>query len=109
VFLYATQTVFADPNGVYWDSAYADGTPGDADGTVMLDFVLDFNMRFREGPGPDFPEVARIPRGTPLVAVGRTSDGLWIAADYDGQYGWLATQFGRLSGDVMRLPVAPLG
>lgn len=109
VFLYATQTNFSDPNSVYWDSAYADGTAGQGGQSVTLDFTLDFNMRFRSGPGPDFEELARIPRGTPLVAVGRTADGLWIAVDYAGQYGWLAAQYGRLAGDVMRLPVAAMG
>lgn len=109
IFLYATQTVFTDPNGVYWDSAYADGTPGDTDGVAMLDFMLNFNIRFRSGPGIEFEEVGRIPRGTGLLAVGRSQDGVWIAVDYDGQFGWLAAQYGRLNGDVMRLPVVPVG
>src|SRR5690606_23105898 len=109
VFLYATQANFSDPNSVYWDSTYADGTAGQGGQSVTLEFILDFNMRFRSGPGPDFEELARIPRGTPLVAVGRTADGLVIAVDYAGQYGWLAAQYGRLAGDVMRLPVAAMG
>lgn len=109
VFLYATQPYFSDPNGVYWDSAYADGTLGGGSGDVTLTFLLDFNMRFRAGPGANFEELARIPRGTRLVAVGRTADGLWIAVDYAGQYGWLAAQYGRLEDDVIRLPIVPLG
>jgi hypothetical protein len=109
IFLYATQSMFTDPNGVYWDSAYADGTAGSGDGVTRLDIVLDFNIRFRSGPGVEFDELARIPRGTELVAVGRSYDGLWIATDYQGQFGWLTAQYGRLSGDVMRLPVLPVG
>ena len=95
--------------GFIREGTYADGTPGQDGQSITLDFTLDFNMRFRSGPGAGFEEVGRIPRGTRLVAVGRTVDGLWIAVDYAGQYGWLAAQYGRLTGDVMRLPVASVG
>ena len=107
IFLYCTQTNPIDPNGVYWDSAYADGTPGSGDVPPLLEFRLEFNMKYRAGPGAIFPELARLPRGTMLVAFGRTPDGLGIKTDIDGMEGWLATQYGTLSGDVMRLPIVP--
>lgn len=105
IFLYATQTNPTDPNGVYWDSAYVDGTPSYSGLPPVLNFQLTYNMKFRAGPGTQFDELARVPRGTTIVVTGRTSDGLWVRGEYNGAFGWLAAQYGTLNGDVMRLPV----
>ncbi|GIK29012.1 MAG: hypothetical protein J5J04_09990 [Anaerolineae bacterium] len=107
LFLYATQVAQADPNGVYWDSAYIDGTAGAVPNHVSLEVALRYNMRFRSGPGPNFPEIDRIPRDTTLVAVARTADALWVMTEYEQRTGWLAAQYCLFDGDIMRLPVAP--
>lgn len=109
IFLYATQTNQTDPNGVYWDSAYADGTAGKNNIVVTLSGVLEFNMRFRSGPGTAYTEIARIPRGTKFTATERSADGLWIRTRINGTHGWLAAQYCTLSGDVMRLPTVGVG
>ncbi|HLA44099.1 MAG TPA: SH3 domain-containing protein [Aggregatilineales bacterium] len=63
------------------------------------------NARLRAGPGTDFAELALIPAGTTLAAVGRNADSSWIQVNYNGTVGWIAAFLLSISGDVNSLPV----
>ncbi len=105
LFLYATQTHYTDPNGVYWDAAFLNGTPPDNLTDSQPSVELTYNMRFRAGPGTQHPEIGRLERGTRVSLLGRTPDGLWLWVQAGDQMGWLATQFITTPERIMNLPV----
>jgi hypothetical protein len=105
IFLYGTQMSYADPNGVYWDAAYLNGTRGDESIPIVLGFRLDYHLRFREEASTNAVELSKIARGTVVMADGRTVDNLWIRARLGPLCGWLPAQFGTLEGVITRLPV----
>ena len=186
LFLFATQDTPSNPNGVYWDSAFLNGVPGQppaavqeapapeqryvtanvrlrvrsgpgtnfeqigsinsgtshtvqsesngwyaidfngdtgyvsgdfvtvSQGTapaqsvpsnVTLQFMVDYALRLRAAPTTDSETLARIPYTAIIEAIGRTADNNWLLVRYAGQTGWVAAQYGRLSGGINSLPV----
>lgn len=106
LFLYATQTNYVEPNGVYWDAAFVNGTPPESEQESSAQMVtLAYNMRFRAGPGTQYAEIARLERGKTVTLLARSVDGLWLWVEAGGRQGWLATQFISSPDRVMGLPV----
>jgi uncharacterized protein YraI len=70
-----------------------------------LDFTVDYTLRLRAGPSTDTETLATIPYTAIVQAFGRTADNTWVQVNYAGQNGWVAARFGRLDGDINRLPV----
>ncbi len=70
-----------------------------------LDFTVSYALRMRAAPNTTSATLATIPFTTVVKAVGRTADGHWLQVIYEGQTGWVATRYGRLSDDVARLPI----
>lgn len=191
LFLYATQTAPVDPNGIYWDAAFLNGTagtptnnpapaqpsgaqvaqprvrlnvrsgagtnfdriglirPGESytvlsqqgawvqidyngqsayvsaqyvnitGGTsggnapsgeaqptgITLNYTLWYTLQMRSGPGRSFGTVGTIPFESTVQVVGRSGDGNWLQVNYNGQSGWVAGWYGRLSGGLRSLPV----
>jgi len=195
IFLFATQTVPVDPNGVYWDAAFLNGTAGNAPvvenpsqpapasgaqvaqptvrlnvrsgpdtsfgriglirpgqsytvlgqegGWVRIDFngqtayvysafvtvsggtpsggstgsgevqatgvtlqyTLWYTLQMRAGPARSFGSVSTIPFDATVQVIGRSGDGNWLQVNYNGQSGWVAGWYGRISGSIRDLPV----
>jgi uncharacterized protein YgiM (DUF1202 family) len=188
LFLYATQGIPNNPNGVYWDNAFLNGIPGaglsggssaapagtrfviptanvnvrsgadisfrrigaagpadsftlrnevgawyevDFNGLVgyiskqyatlsdtpasgtgaatveSLQFTPSYALRMRASPDSASAELTLIPYTGTLVltAVGRSADNAWVLVTYEGQTGWVAARYGRLSGAIGSLPV----
>lgn len=70
-----------------------------------LDFTLDYTVRLRSAPDTNSETLARIPFKTVIQAVGRSADNAWLQVIFNGQTGWVAARFGRLSDDINRLPI----
>lgn len=107
IFLYATQSQPANPNGVYWDDAYLIGIPGD--GTITAgggdapapagQFVSPTaNVFVRRGPGLNFPRIGGANVGDALPLLGE--EGEWFAVDFNGQTGYISQRFAERSGSA---------
>jgi uncharacterized protein YgiM (DUF1202 family) len=101
LFLYATQDTPSDPNGVYWDAAFLNGTPGQmpaitgAPGVVTRPMVTaDANMRVRRGPGIDQPRIGAMNAGEsyPLIE----DQGNWYAIEFNGQTGYVSSRYATI-------------
>ena len=104
LFLYATQDAPSNPNGVYWDDAYLNGTRGQTPvvsaaaattgGTALV--TADTNVRVRRGPGIDQARLGAMAAGEsyPLVE----DLGAWYAIDFNGETGYVSSQFSTLGG-----------
>ncbi|MBZ0300550.1 MAG: SH3 domain-containing protein [Anaerolineae bacterium] len=97
LFLYATQDIPTDPNGVYWDDAFVNGIPGvmpiqaGAAPATRPMVTADANLRVRRGPGIDQPRIGAMNAGEsyPLVE----DQGNWYAIDFNGQTGYVSAQY----------------
>ncbi|HEX2619469.1 MAG TPA: SH3 domain-containing protein [Phototrophicaceae bacterium] len=70
-----------------------------------LDFTASYTLRMRSAPGGSAPEVAIIQFKTVLRAIGRSADNAWLLVEFQGQTGWVAARYGRLSGNINSLAV----
>ncbi len=105
IFLFATQGVPSDPNGVYWDEAYLIGVPGgglgqdnSGGGTTSPSgqyVIADTRLSVRAGAGTGFTRLGIIDAGDgyPLL---QTLDG-WYKIDYGGREGYLSAGYARVS------------
>jgi uncharacterized protein YraI len=81
-------------------------TPAEAAPPVeSLEFTANYALRLRAAPTSESAELARIPYTTLLKAVGRSADNVWVQVVYEGQTGWVAARYGRLSGNINSLPL----
>lgn len=91
------------------DFASLSGSPagGGADVPTVdaLEFTALYTLRMRAAPGGTADELAVIPHQTILRATGRSSDNAWLLVDYEGQTGWVAARYGKLSGSIASLAV----
>ncbi|RMG85359.1 MAG: DUF4397 domain-containing protein [Chloroflexi bacterium] len=55
------------------------------------------NLHLRRSPDTSSESLALIPSGAQLIIDLRTEDGSWLHTTYEGQSGWIATQFVNLS------------
>ncbi len=67
--------------------------------------TTQFDLNFREGPGLNWEVISVIPGDTTIPVIGRTASTGWIQIVYEGQSGWLATQYTVWSGDIITVPV----
>lgn len=111
LFLFATQNAPANPNGVYWDEAYLLGTagaapaaPGSPTAPSGQGVTADIQVRVRSGAGTTFARIGRINPGEVYTFLGQQGD--WYMIDYNGQTGYVSTQFAVLTGAVSA-PAAP--
>ena len=79
--------------------------PAAADSPVII--VANNNLNLRVDPDANAPVLSIVPYETALTATAISSDGLWIATAYDGQFGWLALDYVSISaGYLADLPVS---
>ena len=67
--------------------------------------TTQFDLNFREGPGLNWEILDIIPGGETIPVIGRTASTAWMQVVYDGQLGWISTQFTVWSGDIIAVPV----
>jgi uncharacterized protein YgiM (DUF1202 family) len=73
----------------------------------------DANLNLRRTPNVQAEVLSPVPGGSLLVVVGRTEDATWIEATYEGQTGWVASQyvtltFNGVGVDINTVPVTSL-
>lgn len=80
--------------------------------TVIAEVRLDpnVNLHLRRRPSTAAESLRLIPSGTQLIVSGRTEEGDWLEVTYEGQRGWVASQFVVLTFngrayDAFNLPV----
>lgn len=76
---------------------------------ILLD--PDANLNLRRTPSVDGEVLVQIPSGAFVIVTARTSDGDWLQTSYEGEDGWIASQFvvitfnGDFVSDVFEIPV----
>lgn len=102
LFLYATQSQPSNPNGVYWDDAFLNGTPGaglptggqpDQPSTRIVTTTERVNVR--NGPGLSAARIGTLRPGDAYTLTGE-ADG-WYSIDFNGQVGWVSAIFVTVS------------
>jgi len=103
IFLFASQGLPSNPNGVYWDEAYfigvAGGGLGQPDGGTTSPsgqyVIADTRLSVRAGAGTGFTRLGIIDAGDgyPLL---ETLDG-WYKLDYGGREGCVSAVYARVS------------
>jgi uncharacterized protein YgiM (DUF1202 family) len=74
--------------------------------TTVTAQVIPFFLPVYSGPDNQSETVARSPRGTNFVVVGRSADGSWLQVTTDeGVTGWVVAGNVRVTGDVSGVPV----
>lgn len=101
----------------YISTLYAEvvgGTPTGGGGGVggapvpavdALIFTLNYALRFRAAPDESSQELGIIAYPNTVRAIGRDGSNSWVQVEFNGQVGWVAARYGRLSGDIRGLPV----
>jgi|GEM_PF-571866 len=67
--------------------------------------TTQFDLNFREGPGLNWDVISVIPGDTTVPVIGRVSSTAWIQIIYEGQLGWISTQYTVWSGDIITVPI----
>jgi uncharacterized protein YraI len=70
-----------------------------------LPFTANYALRLRATPDSTSAELGRVAYTAVVQAVGRTADSAWVQVIANGQIGWVLAQYGRVDGDLSRLPV----
>lgn len=93
-------------------SVQAPPTPDPTEDAFVAEVRLDpgANLQFRRNADRNSESLALIPSGTRLIVEGRDQQGEWLQATFEGQEGWIASQFVVLSFngefvDVFEVPV----
>jgi uncharacterized protein YraI len=73
----------------------------------------DANLNLRRTPNVQGEVLTPIPSGSILIVVGRTEDSAWLEVTYEGQNGWVASQFVTLTFngalvDINTVPISSL-
>ena len=63
--------------------------------TVLLD--PGANLHLRRNPNPSAESLALIPSNAQVTVTGRTESGDWLQVTYEGQQGWIASQYVTLT------------
>jgi uncharacterized protein YraI len=66
----------------------------------------DVNLNLRRTPDQVSEVIARIPASARLIVTGRTVEGDWLKTEFEGQTGWIASEFVLLTFNGQ--PVTPL-
>lgn len=75
---------------------------------IILD--ADANLNLRRTPSVDGEVLVQIPSGAFVIVTARTTDGEWLLTNYEGEDGWIASQFvvitfnGDFVSDVTEIP-----
>ncbi len=66
---------------------------------VVAEVALDpgANLHLRRNPNPNSESLALIPSGTQLLVQGRTDIGDWVQVEFEGQPGWISSQYAVLT------------
>lgn len=104
LFLYATQSQPADPNGVYWDDAFLNGIPGaglpgapGASAPPPAQVVTSsVRLNVRSGAGTGFARIGTLNPGEAFAFTGES--GGWYSLDFNGQTGWVSAVFATVTG-----------
>lgn len=87
-------------------------TPDPTRDAYVAEVVLDpgANLQFRRTPDAQSESLNLIPSGTRVIVTSRTGDGLWLETSYEGEEGWIASQFVTLSfnGDAVEIEEIPV-
>ncbi|MEL6524156.1 MAG: SH3 domain-containing protein, partial [Chloroflexota bacterium] len=76
---------------------------------VILD--ADANLNLRRTPNVDSEVIVQIPSGTFLIVEARTADAEWLQVTFEGEVGWISSQFvsvtfnGAFIEDITEIPV----
>lgn len=75
--------------------AYATGAP------------TELRLNFRSAPDTSDKNniITQLPEGAEILLFGRTEDGAWLHARYEGQAGWVSAEFIATDYDITTLPV----
>ena len=70
----------------------------------------DVPLNFRPRPDTEWAPTAELPNGTQVVVVGRTADGEWLEVVFEGENGWISTDFVTLTfndrpQELLEIPV----
>ena len=102
LFLFATQDAPSNPNGVYWDAAFLNGTPGQAiapaaAAPAVSDRYLTSNVRLRvrSGPGTNFEQIGSLNSGDSFGIVSEENG--WYGISFNGQTGYVSGDFVSVS------------
>jgi uncharacterized protein YgiM (DUF1202 family) len=73
----------------------------------------DANLNLRRTPNVQAEVLSPVPGGSILIVVGRTEDATWLEATYEGQTGWVSSQyvtltFNGVGVDINTIPVTSL-
>lgn len=80
--------------------------PAPAPSPLGIEATPFANLRLRIGPGTSYRALTTIPNGTTVPVLGRNLVGDWIQVTYQGQTGWVASWYTRLTGGRLdQLPV----
>lgn len=88
-------------------------TPDPEVDAYVAEIALDpgANLNLRRTPSVDGEVLVQIPSGSFVIVTARTFDGEWLQTSYEGEIGWVASQFviitfnGDFVDDVMEIPV----
>ncbi|MGJ3241015.1 MAG: DUF4397 domain-containing protein [Anaerolineae bacterium] len=90
-------------------------TPDPQVDAYVAEVALDpgANLNLRRTPSTQAEVIASIPSGTFLIVEARTPDGEWLQTSFEGEIGWVGSQFviltfnGAFVDDVFEVPVDP--
>ena len=74
-------------------------------GGVTGEVIPEEGLRLRAGPNTTFTALSLLARGTTVPVVARTGDDAWLRVVYQGQEGWVAAEYLRLTGALNGVPV----
>ena len=83
-----------------WQQHVAESGP-----TGVSASVNTYSLNMRQGPSTTFSIITKLPRGTVVPVVGRTSNSNWLQVNYHGATGWVWAPFTSISGDLAAVPV----
>lgn len=88
-------------------------TPDPQEDAYVAEIALDAgaNLNMRRTPSVDGEVLVQIPSGSFVIVSQRTSDTEWLQVSYEGEIGWIASQFvivtfnGAFIADLTEIPV----
>ena len=92
--------VHADFVGLAESVAPGGGSSGGGGAGGPLNFTANYILNLRSAPGENSQVLEQIPYLTTMGVEGRNADARWVQVSFNGQTGWVAVEFGRLSGDI---------
>lgn len=87
-FLYSSPTPTATPT--YFGECEGDVTP-------------ESNLNMRKGPGTSYGLVRSIPAASKVTIEAYSADGTWLYVSFEGNQGWVSTEFVTVSGPICEI------